>query len=130
MLCVDEESRGVHVRLDLFRAVVVTNNQIQSTPRNIQVRLIKKVEETWERLLFEKNSYGNLAVDWDKWVADEDEDEEEDMQDMLPPNFDMSSLAGMSEGLGMPDNLENESEAGTDDEDDARADEIEDETIA
>ena len=115
LLCVDEDSKEVHVRLDLFKSIDESKNEIKSTPRNIQVRLVKKEEDTWERLLFDKNSYGNLAVDWEKWAAEEDDDE--DVQELMPGGFDMSSLANMG---GMSDAL-----PGLDDENDEN-DEIED----
>ena len=108
LLCVDEDTKEVHLRMDLFRSIDETKNEIKSTPRNIQVRLVKKEEDTWERLLFDKNSYGNLAVDWEKWAAEEDDDE--DLQEMMPGDFDMSSLANMG---GMADAL-----PGLDDEND------------
>ena len=104
LLCVDEDTKSVHVRLDLFKSIDESKNEIKCTPRNIQVRLVKKEEDTWERLLFDKNSYGNLAVDWEKWAAEEDDDE--DVQELMPGGFDMSSLAnmgGMSDALPEPD---------------------------
>ena len=103
LLCVDEDSKEVHVRLYLLKTIDGDRNEIKSTPRNIQIRLFKREEDTWERLLFDKNSYGNLAVDWEKWAAEEEDDE--DLQEMMPGGFDMSSLANMGGGLEMPDAL-------------------------
>ena len=115
LLCVDEDSKEVHVRLHLLKPVVDAKNEIRCTPRNIQVKLQKREEHIWERLLFDKNSYGNLAVDWEKWAAEEDDDDE-DLQQTMPPNFDMSSLANMGGGgLEIPEALDDETEVDNDD---------------
>lgn len=96
LLCIDN-SHDLHVRLELLGMIDQTTTSMKQTPRNIQIRLEKDVENTWERLLFEKSSYTNLAVDWERWAAEESDDDEQDLQNMMPPGFDMSALANMSE---------------------------------
>ena len=96
LVCIDNSS-NLHVRLELFGMINEAMNCMKQTSRNIQVKLEKEVEDTWPHLLFEKTSYTNLAVDWERWAAEESDDDEQDLQHMMPPGFDMSSLANMHE---------------------------------
>lgn len=101
LLCIDDNDE-LHIRLDLCKSIISDQSELKQTPRNIQIILVKSNSEIWERLLFDKSSYSNLAVDWDKWAAAESDDDEQDFQSMMPPGFDMSSIADMTSENELP----------------------------
>lgn len=82
-----------HLDVEFFDEVVPEKSRINHTGKNIEMKLQKKElkEEYWPRLFKEKARYHFLKTDFDKWV-DEDEQNENAEEDM-------SQFGGMG---GMP----------------------------
>jgi len=86
-----------HVELELFAEIVPGETKKNHTDRDVELVLRKKElkQEFWPRLLKEKGKVHFLRTDFDKWV---DEDEQEDNPD--DEDF-MSKMGGMG-GAGGP----------------------------
>ncbi|KAJ5893671.1 Co-chaperone protein SBA1 [Penicillium taxi] len=113
------------VSLDLYSEIDPENSKVNHTDRDVELVLRKKklTVEFWPRLLKEAKKYHFLKTDFDKWV-DEDEQDEENADDYANNvgdfggqdpmggaggpgglgNIDFSKLGGMGGGAGdMPD---------------------------
>ncbi|XP_027367285.1 co-chaperone protein p23-1-like [Abrus precatorius] len=90
------------INIDLFDKVDVNNSKASTGSRNIFYIVKKSESKWWSRLLKpEGKPPVFLKVDWDKWV-DEDEEQEDNKPgtDMDYGNFDFSKLnMGGDEGL-------------------------------
>ncbi|KAJ1424947.1 HSP20-like chaperone [Sesbania bispinosa] len=108
------------VNIDLFDKVDVNNSKSSISSRNI-FYLVKKTESKWwDRLLKQGGkSPVFLKVDWDKWVdEDEEQDDNKPGADMDFGDFDFSKL-NMGGGEGLDDNMadnDDDDESDTEDE--------------
>ncbi|KAF2418730.1 HSP20-like chaperone [Tothia fuscella] len=87
-----------HVELELFGEIDPAESKTSHTDKNVELVLRKKElkQEFWPRLLKEKGKVHFLRTDFDKWV---DEDEQEDNPD--DEDF-MSKMGGMGGASGPP----------------------------
>jgi len=86
-----------HVELEFFEEILPSDTKKNHTDRDVELVLYKKElkEEFWPRLLKEKGKVHFLRTDFDKWV---DEDEQEDN----PEDDDFASKMGGLGGAGGP----------------------------
>ncbi|CAL5185384.1 unnamed protein product [Lathyrus oleraceus] len=105
------------VDIDLFDKIDVDNSEYSASSRHI-CYLVKKAESKWwDRLLKQGGkSPSFLKVDWDKWI-DEDEENEQDAKpvsdmDFGDVDFSKLNMGGGDNGLGFDT-------AGDDDEDES-----------
>ncbi|MED6110541.1 hypothetical protein PIB30_043963 [Stylosanthes scabra] len=107
------------IDIDLFDKVDVDNSKVSVGSRNIFYLVVKAEEKWWDRLLKQGGKPPVfLKVDWDKWV-DEDEEDDQDSKpgaDMDFSNFDLSKLS-MGGGEGPDIDAENNAD---DDESDTK----------
>ncbi|XP_014506074.1 uncharacterized protein OsI_027940 [Vigna radiata var. radiata] len=106
------------VDIDLFDAIDVNNSKASVGSRNI-CYLVKKAENKWwDRLLKQGGkSPVFLKVDWDKWVDEDEEPENQPASDMDFGDIDFSKLnMGGGEGLDFD-------AAGDDDDDESDTEE-------
>ncbi|KAK7279764.1 hypothetical protein RJT34_24821 [Clitoria ternatea] len=104
------------VNIDLFDKVDVNDSKASVGSRNIFYIVRKTENKWWSRLLKQGGKPPVfLKVDWDKWI-DEDEEQEDNkpVTDMDFGNFDLSKL-----GLGGGEELDDD---GADDDDDDESD--------
>ncbi|KAH6971731.1 HSP20-like chaperone [Ilyonectria sp. MPI-CAGE-AT-0026] len=89
-----------HLDVEFFDEVVPEKSRINHTGKNIEMKLQKKElkEEYWPRLFKEKARYHFLKTDFDKWV-DEDEQNENAEEDMSQFGG-MGGMPGMDGGAG------------------------------
>lgn len=95
------------LKLDFFADIDPENSRFSHTGRGTfaVIRKAKAQEEYWPRLTKEKKKYFFIKTDFDKWV---DEDEQEDEAADNGDDFDlgggnpMANLAGMGGMAGMP----------------------------
>ncbi|TKY51475.1 cytosolic prostaglandin-E synthase [Spatholobus suberectus] len=94
------------VNIDLFDKVDVNNSTASVGSRNI-FYVVKKTESKWWSRLLKQGGKPPvfLKVDWDKWI-DEDEEQEDNKPgtDMDFSNFDFSKLS-MGGGEGLDDDM-------------------------
>eukprot|EP00814_Leptocylindrus_danicus_P011729 CAMPEP_0116028138 /NCGR_PEP_ID=MMETSP0321-20121206/15187_1 /TAXON_ID=163516 /ORGANISM="Leptocylindrus danicus var. danicus, Strain B650" /LENGTH=211 /DNA_ID=CAMNT_0003501909 /DNA_START=78 /DNA_END=713 /DNA_ORIENTATION=- len=86
-------SKPYTVAIEFFKPVSSEESTYKVLPRSVQMHVVKKDQEDefWPRLLKDKAKEKNqVKIDWDRYV-DEDEEEEEG-------GFDMSAMEG---GMGM-----------------------------
>jgi len=94
--------------INLFADSNIEESKWNVSGLHMQFNLKKKEDTFWKRLTKEDKKYTHIAVDWSKWV-DEDEEEEEGNkglgQDWNPDNMrgfgGMPGMGGMG-GMGMP----------------------------
>lgn len=89
-----------HLDVEFFDEIVPEKSRINHTGKNIEMKLQKKElkEEYWPRLFKEKARYHFLKTDFDKWV-DEDEQNENAEEDMSQFGG-MGGMPGMDGGAG------------------------------
>jgi len=90
-----------HVELELFAEIDPAESKTSHTDKNVELVLRKKElgEEFWPRLLKEKGKVHFLRTDFDKWV---DEDEQEDQAE--GDDDYMSKMGGGMGGMGAQGN--------------------------
>jgi len=101
--------------LSFFKDLDSSASTYKVGPRSIQMYLVKKEkeEEFWPRLLEDKvKEKGQVKIDWDKYVDEDEEDEAEafDTDGMdgsmmgggggMPPGMDMEALMKQMGGMG------------------------------
>lgn len=107
---VDEE---YNLSIDFYKEIDASSVRKTITGSHIFLVLIKKDldEEYWPRLTKEKIKYTNIRTDFDKWVDEDEQDEQEaeddpmagmDMQDFSKNNLDFSEIAKQFGGAGLP----------------------------
>lgn len=86
-----------HVELEFFAEIVPEETKKNHTDRDVELVLRKKElkEEFWPRLLKEKGKVHFLRTDFDKWVDEDEQEENPDDEDF------MSKMGGMG-GAGGP----------------------------
>merc|ERR1711959_107097 len=88
---------------DLFGAVNVEESKWQSTGRKVEILILKKEAEWWDRLLKKSGKNNHIKTDFDKWVDEDEEDEVADDgmgQFRGPGGMDLSSMMGGMGGMG------------------------------
>ena len=86
--------------MEFFAGIVKAESKFNAKGRNPIITLAKadKEAEYWPRLTKDKVKNSRIAVDWNKWV---DEDEEEEAPEM-GGDFDPSMMSQFGGGGGMP----------------------------
>ncbi|KAK1367099.1 Co-chaperone protein p23-1 [Heracleum sosnowskyi] len=105
------------IDIDLYDEVDVNESKASVGSRNI-IYLIKKVESKWWSRLLKKEGKPPvfLKIDWNKWI-DEDEQEEEDEGNMDLDDINFSGLQMGGSGGDYGETLDDE-DGGDDDDDD------------
>ena len=70
-------SKEYEASFDLFAEVVVSESKWNTKGRHIILNISKKdkeAEEHWPRITKEKVKNPHLAIDWDKWIDEDEED--------------------------------------------------------
>ncbi|XP_020231690.1 co-chaperone protein p23-1 isoform X2 [Cajanus cajan] len=111
------------VDIDLFDKVDVNNSKASVGSRNIFYVVQKTESKWWSRLLKQEGKPPVfLKVDWNKWVDEDDEEQEDDKPGagtgMDFSNFDFSKL-GIGGGEGLDDDM-----AGDHDDDESDSKEV------
>lgn len=99
--------------IDFFKEIDATSVRKTVTGSHVFFVLVKKDldEEYWPRLTKEKVKYRNIRTDFDKWVDEDEQDEQGneedpmagmDMQDFSQNNLDFSEIAKQFGGAGLP----------------------------
>ncbi|TQS32420.1 hypothetical protein Golomagni_07261, partial [Golovinomyces magnicellulatus] len=91
--------RKYHVELEFFAQIDPAESKINHTSKNIEIKLQKKdlKEEYWPRLTKDKVRLHNVKTDFDKWVDEDEQDEEAaDAGAGMP---DMGGAGGMDPSL-------------------------------
>ncbi|XP_017255712.1 co-chaperone protein p23-1 [Daucus carota subsp. sativus] len=113
------------VDIDLYDKVDVDESMASTNSRNF-VYILKKVESKWWSRLLKKEGKppAFLKVDWNKWV-DEDEQDEEDESNINLDDFNFSGLklGGSGEDHGNALDDDNEGDDGSDTEEEIKDDE-------
>jgi hypothetical protein len=101
------------VELELFKEIVVEESKQKVTDRHVILSISKKskTESHWPRLTKEKQRLTWLAVDWNKWV-DEDEEAEGKGAGDLGPMDDIPDYDGPDEDDEDEDEEEAKAEIG------------------
>ncbi|KAL8491428.1 hypothetical protein ACS0TY_023161 [Phlomoides rotata] len=113
------------IDLDLYDKVNVNESKASITSRNV-VYLVKKAEsQWWSRLLKQEGKPPVfLKVDWNKWVDEDDDEDEKPGLDMEPGDIDFSQLnlggAGDYDAEAADEDEVTDDESDTDEDDEGR----------
>ena len=90
--------------MELFAEIDVEDSKWNTKGRNIILNLAKKQpeEDYWPRLQKEKVKNNLIAIDWQKWVDEDEEPEEGKNADMDWDPSAMQDFGGMGGMGGMP----------------------------
>ncbi|TID23197.1 hypothetical protein CANINC_003214 [Pichia inconspicua] len=102
-----------NLSIDFFKEIDASSVRKTITGSHIFLILVKKDldEEYWPRLTKEKLKYNYIRTDFDKWVDEDEQDEQEeeadpmggmDLQDFSKNNLDFSEIAKQFGGAGLP----------------------------
>lgn len=110
------------VDFDLYDEVNVNESKASVGSRNI-IYLIKKVESKWWSRLLKKEGKPPvfLKVDWNKWIDEDDEEEDESNVNLDDINFSGLQMGGSGDDYGQA--LDDDEDAGGDDDEDSDTEE-------
>ncbi|XP_027335918.1 co-chaperone protein p23-1-like [Abrus precatorius] len=116
------EKNPYEVDIDLFDKIDVNNSKASVASRNI-CYLVKKAENRWWDILLKQGGKSSffLKVDWDKWVDEDEEQDNKPGSEMDLGDIDFSKLnMGGGEGLDF-DAAANDDDDESDTEDEVTA---------
>ena len=94
----DSRGQKYGFEFELFGDVVKDESRWNTKGRNIIFNLKKKEPESWTRITKEKTKNARIAIDWNKWVDSDDEEEEGDKG--MNKDFDPSSMQNFGGNQG------------------------------
>ncbi|OLL23753.1 Protein wos2 [Neolecta irregularis DAH-3] len=95
-------SNEVDITLELYGEIDETQTKISATARNIFLVLRKKelVEEFWPRLVKGSKKEHFIKTDFDKWVDQDEQEDEEDISAKFGGGMDFGNMDFSSMGAG------------------------------
>lgn len=93
-----------YMEFELYKEYDLVDSKYFFTEKNIKIILKKNNNENWDRLTLNKNCYkNNIKIDWDLWVNEQSDDEDNNETNNYQQQFDFQR---MMQGMGGIENMQ------------------------